>query len=159
MLQKNRLCQGDAKTPYIDTRFSRTKIKNLYMESSTAHHDRRTTDASRKRSCPREARKSRRQEPISKSGSGRKDTETEAIDQAIVDSAQQTTKSPRRSYNCPINLPSRSLKEAVALSKTTALVSKRITVVRLTAIKVAASCENPRTRGQPTHEQYASCRL
>ena len=76
-----------------------------------------------------------------KSGSGRNDTETEAIDQAIVDSTQQTTKSPRRSYNCPINLPSRSLKEAVALSKTTALVSNRITVVRLTAIKVAASCE------------------
>ena len=36
-LQKNRPCQGDAKTPYIDSRFSRTKIKNLYMEFSTQH--------------------------------------------------------------------------------------------------------------------------
>ena len=36
---------------------------------------------------------------------------------SIVDSAQQTTKSPRPSYNCPINRPNRSLKEASASSE------------------------------------------
>ena len=47
---KNRPCQGDARTPYIDTRFSRTKIKNIYVESSAQHHNQRWAD-SRKTSC------------------------------------------------------------------------------------------------------------
>ena len=85
-------------------------------------------------------RKSQRQELISKSGSGRNDTETEAINQAIVDSAQQTTKSPRPSYNCPTNRPNRGLKEASASSEDPVITNNRITVVRLTEKESAASC-------------------
>jgi len=73
-----------------------------------------------------------------KSGSGRNDTETEAINQAIVDSAQQTTKSPRPSYICPIDLSYGRLREAILLTqKTTVIVNDR----------AAASSETQRREG------------